>query len=340
MASRCDHPDHPPVALQRRGHTSAHQRRLAATRRPGHREQVGRRYPSDTFGDLAIAAEEHLGVADVVGDQPEIWAHRARLRAGVDALQGWVVDQDRPLQRHQLRPRVHAQRVDQRRAGPLDRAQGVTLAATAVLRQRQLGPPTLAQRRLDHPRAQLGQHPCGVRRPTPPPTAAPPRPDAAPPTGPPPPAPAPSPPTPRAAAPATTPTPHPTCAPPARPRRRRAVPGPDRPDARSDGRPPPRPAPSTGSRAWSSRSPRTPTPGASASHTPAPPCSTTAAACPPTALPPTAPFDRLTRPQRQHRQHHPIPRPQRTVPVHRHRTQHRDAHCPECAPAPRDRQPR
>jgi hypothetical protein len=92
--------------------------------------------------DVGVAAEELVGVVDVdvVGFQPPVGAHRARLgqRAGRD--QRRILVQDRAFQRRDVRARVQGEFVVEDPAQPTDRLQCVALPAGLVLRGGQQDP--------------------------------------------------------------------------------------------------------------------------------------------------------------------------------------------------------
>ena len=314
-----------PLALQGGGHPGAHQRRLAAARRPDDRQQARRGQPPDAFGDLA-----HRG-------RRTRRHHRRRRGPARDrGTRRWVADlpstpcrpgsctQDRPLQRRPAPGRGSTPTGRPARCGPgascaAPRPGGQpgtepAPAAPAPLPQRGLRDPCLtsAQHLPMAPGSQLRRPTLLLRRQ-----------GAAPPAGPPRSAPAPSP---RSSA-------------SARPRHNANASAEHvrRPIRLTAGEQLPAPAnqpletvgvhlvgraPSTGSRAGSSRSPRPPTPCRSRITHPgttlfhdaggASPHNASASRSLPTASPGR---------NGQHRQHHPIPRPQRTITVHRHRTQ-------------------
>ena len=73
-----------------------------------------------------------------------------------------VLGQDAGLQGDQLRARVEPQLLTERPTRRADRAEGVCLAATAVLRQSQQRPPALAERLLTGEHRAVGRDACVV----------------------------------------------------------------------------------------------------------------------------------------------------------------------------------
>ena len=160
---RRDDDDPGPVPLERRRDPGPHDRGLAGPGRADDGQHPGAGEPAQAIGHGRVPAEERLGVADVVGNQPHVGTHRARLRRLVGD-QRRVLAQDRLLQRHQVGARVQAQLLGQDPAGPVEGAQRLALPARLVLGQRQEHPPVLTQRFLGHPRLRLGEDRSGSAR--------------------------------------------------------------------------------------------------------------------------------------------------------------------------------
>ena len=159
-----DH-DRTAAALQRGRHPGPHQRRLAAARGPDHHQHAHGRQPSQAGLDLAVPAEEAVGVADVVGHQTQVRTDGSGLGQGCSDHQRGVLAQDRLLQGHQLRTGIDAQLGGEHPPGLVQGSQGLALAAGLVLRQGQQRPPPLPQRRLGRPGLRLGQDLPMVTRP-------------------------------------------------------------------------------------------------------------------------------------------------------------------------------
>ena len=133
------------VATKGRNHTGAHQRGLAASRRPGDDEQRCGPQPFDTRQDLGVTTEERIGVVLVIGGKALVRADRACRRHLRDHRERRILAEDRPFEFDQFPSRVDAQFAEHP-AGTGDRSERVDLAGTAVLGERQDRPPPLPQR--------------------------------------------------------------------------------------------------------------------------------------------------------------------------------------------------
>ena len=139
-----------PRSPKRRQHARAHDRGLAASGRPDQGDERVPLHDGEAGGDLGVAAEEPLGVADVVRHEAR---PRAPVRAGTDDRDGerGILPQDRLLEGDHARGGVDAELARQDRPEPPDRAECLTLRADAVLRQGEQLPAAFAQRgRLHH----------------------------------------------------------------------------------------------------------------------------------------------------------------------------------------------
>ncbi len=146
------------VANEGRGHARSHQGRLPAARRTDHSQHPNRRQPAQALGDVGVASEEPVGVADLVGDQAGVRAGGRRFGAELVRGERGVLAEDRLFEGDQLRARVDPELGGQHRAGAMQRPQRLALPAGLVLRGREQGPPPLPQRRLGHPDLGLAQH--------------------------------------------------------------------------------------------------------------------------------------------------------------------------------------
>jgi hypothetical protein len=116
------HDDNPAaVPLQRRRDPGAHQRGLAGTGRADDRQHSRVGEPAQALGHIGVPAEEPVGVTDVVGHQPQVRAHRTRLRQLLGD-QGGVLAQDRLLQGHQVGAGIQAQLFGQHPPRPVQGA--------------------------------------------------------------------------------------------------------------------------------------------------------------------------------------------------------------------------
>ena len=147
-----------PVAHQGRGHSRAHERRLAAARRADHRQHPRRRQPAQALADVGVASEEPVGVAHLVGDEAGVRADGRRFGAELVRDQRGVLAQDRLFEGDQLGTGVDPQLGGQHRAGAVQRPQRFALPAGLVLGGREQRPSPLAQRCLGHPHLRLAQH--------------------------------------------------------------------------------------------------------------------------------------------------------------------------------------
>ena len=205
-----DHHDPASVALQRGGHPGSHQRRLAAARRSDHREHPDRGQPAQAGSrPRRRVRRSHRCHRCRTARRPRYGQAAPGSGSAVAATSDGSWRRIACSNATRSGPGSTPSSRDEHRAGPVQRAQGVTLAAGLILGQRQQRPPALPQRRLGHPRLRLAQHLAdGVRpaarrrggsprRPGAARRAARPRSDRPP-----------SPPARAAPAPATTPTPH------------------------------------------------------------------------------------------------------------------------------------
>ena len=111
--------------------------------------------------DVAVAAEEPLGVVDVVRLEPLPGA-LGRSRPGLRDEEAGVLLQDRLLEGQHLRRRVDPELPGQDGAQLAQGAQRLALGAGLVLREDEELPAALAQRRGAHQRVRLGHHLTGA----------------------------------------------------------------------------------------------------------------------------------------------------------------------------------
>ena len=151
--------DHDPVLAlaQGRQYAGAHDRGLAGAGRPHESDEraVGER--AQTRLHVTVAAEEPLGVIDVVRLEPLPGAlRRPPPRLGDE--EAGVLRQDRLLEGHHLRRRIDAELLGQHCAELPQGAQCFALGPRLVLREREELPAALAQRCGPHHRVSLRQH--------------------------------------------------------------------------------------------------------------------------------------------------------------------------------------
>ena len=151
-----------PDATQGGDQPRLHQRGLAGPRRAGDDEQGRLPQPGQARRDVGVAPEEGVAVAVAVRRESLPRAGRIGHPRLVVGREAGVLGQDAGLQGDQLRARVEAQLLTERPPRGTDRAEGVGLPATAVLRQSQQRPPALAERLLTGEHRAVGRDACVV----------------------------------------------------------------------------------------------------------------------------------------------------------------------------------
>ncbi len=127
--------DAPSLPPQRSGEPGPYERGLARPRGAHDGQDPVPRQPLQAGGQLLLAAEVEVGVADVVREEARPRTGRAGLGHRVGRRQRAVLAQDRLLQGEELRSRIESQLTDEDGARLVDRPQGLALLPRLVLGQ-------------------------------------------------------------------------------------------------------------------------------------------------------------------------------------------------------------
>ena len=146
MSTGPQHPGRGPVREVPRRDPRPDERGLADAGRADHGEYAAAAQDRCRGLDVGLAAEERLGVADVVRRESRPGADRTRGDTHSAGREGHVVGEDGPLERVELGTGIQAELVAQDCSAPAKRVERHLLLAAAVLRQREQRPAALAER--------------------------------------------------------------------------------------------------------------------------------------------------------------------------------------------------